>query len=63
MHAAPGVPGAWCVCEAASNFAAWWHCVHTSFPGRRNACECGSWQSVQVTPAANIRLCANEPDS
>ena len=30
-------------------------------PGARSVAACGSWQSLQVTPAANILLCLNEP--
>ena len=60
-HAAPGVPSAWCVCCAVSNFAGRWHWAHTPLPGARSFSECGSWQSEQVTPCACILLCANEP--
>src|SRR5262249_1231930 len=48
-----GRAGAYC-CAA-------WHCMETPSPGARNFAACGSWQSPQVTPAANILLCLNEP--
>ena len=35
-----------------SNFPAAWHWPHTALPSTRSFCECGSWQSLQVTPRA-----------
>ena len=39
----------------------WWHWMQTSSPERSSLALCGSWQLLQVTPAANILLCLNEP--
>ena len=49
----------WCVADAYLSDA--WHCRQTPSPGSRSLALCGSWQSLQVTPAANILLCLNEP--
>ncbi|MNP02397.1 hypothetical protein D3C76_942500 [compost metagenome] len=40
-----------------------WHCRHRPLPSMRTLVVCGSWQSVQVTPAAYILLWVNEPYS
>ena len=37
-----------------------WHCPQTPSSGARSLAPCGSWQSLHVTPAANILL-LNEP--
>ena len=47
--------------STAAYLSAAWHCRQTPSPGARSFALCGSWQSLQVTPAANILLCLNEP--
>ena len=58
---APGHAVAWRWCATAAYLSAAWHCRQTPSPGARSLAPCGSWQSLQVTPAANILLCLNEP--
>ncbi len=48
---------------SASYFDASWHCAQTELPGARSFCVCGSWQSLQVTPAPCILLCSHEPQT
>ncbi|MNE60385.1 hypothetical protein D3C80_1555270 [compost metagenome] len=40
-----------------------WHCRHRPLPSTFTLLVCGSWQSVQPTPALYILLCVNEPNS
>ena len=46
---------------ATAYVSAAWHCRQTPSPGSFSLALCGSWQSLQVTPLANILLCLNEP--
>ncbi len=48
---APALPAAWCVCEGDANTAGVWQRAHTLSTGGAIVARCGSWQSVQVTPA------------
>ena len=49
------------MCLAAAYLSGAWHCKQTPSPDTFSLALCGSWQSLQVTPAANILLCLNEP--
>ena len=59
----PQSPTSWKWCPAPSNREAAWQTVQTALPSPRTRRECALWQSLQVTPARNIALCANEPQT
>ena len=60
-HSAPLDPASWWWCWGMSYFDGAWHWAHTALPGALSCWVWGSWQSLQVTPWANILLCRNEP--
>ena len=59
----PAEPALWKVCAGVSNFSGRWQAAQTRSAETGTLRSCGLWQFVQVTPAACILLCRNEPYS
>jgi len=62
-HDAPVESSAWWWCSDVAKTSARWQLWQVASGGSATASEWGSWQSLQVTPEANMRLCPNEPQT